>query len=180
MRYWPSQFGQQKRQPTVGWLLLLSGLFCTWLSVRTYVDGQAHFKAATQQLNHAKQERQEALRQQAAQLLVPEPSYLSDKRWQRAATELTQPWLTTLSAIEQVTKPPVFLVSIKSDPQTKRIQLDAESNTLDAALTYVEGLQQITLLDQVLMLRHEDVQPLNSMGGSGVRFTVQSVWKVPQ
>jgi hypothetical protein len=175
MKAWRAQFGQRPIQAPAGWLLLALGVVCVAFGLRAHLHASAeHSAATTARFQSIDEARRLATRQQLAN--VDEvPAYLHDKRWHRAAVELDAPWLLTLSALEQATKPPIFLTGIRSDPASGRVQIDAEAPSLDDVLAYVQTLHKATPLRDVWLLRHEEV-PDASTGRSIVRFAVQATW----
>jgi hypothetical protein len=160
----------------LGWLVLAVGLVMTSIAAEQLLQWrqaqEVLLEARLQQVRTmAEQERQ-----RLAALPPATPPYVDDKRWQRAASELALPWLSTLQAIEHATKPPVFLTGFKSDPVSGRLQLDAEAPAFEAALSYVSALQTQPGLANTQLLAHDESPDLQ--GHPLVKFSLQTKWVV--
>jgi hypothetical protein len=138
--------------------------------VRWQIDQQDRMAAHQQSV----QRLQEQARQEQASLPAPPPGYDTDKRWLSAATELNLPWLDTLRALDQATKPPVYLLGVKSDAKTGKLVLEAEAPDLDAALTYVETLQAESALRDAHLMAH-DTAP-DPSGRPFTKVSIQTQW----
>src|SRR5690606_38132063 len=174
MRQLHASFGQQRAPALAGWLLLAIALiFAGWAAQAFLQSTDQHQSAMATQARYAeeRQRRHDALAQASSQ--STQNRYLQDKRWQHALKDLGVPWLLTLHALEQASRPPVFLTGIRSDPSSGRVQIDAEAPSLTDALTYVQALQQAPPLHQVWLLRHEEAIDASS-GRSALRFAVQA------
>lgn len=167
-------FVRSPRQPVLGWLVLASALATTGLAGWQYLALKHRQEALTKAQQQQAQLLAENERQRLAALPPPLPPYVDDKRWHLAAHELALPWINTLRALEQATKPPIFLVGFKSDPATGRLQLDAEAPSLDAALDFVSALQAAPTLSQTQILSHEESP--DSQGRPLTRFSLQTKW----
>lgn len=160
--------------PRVGWVLLIAGFALTGVAADQAMRFREQQDAWNQAQDKAAQQVAEKERQRLAALPLPMPSYEDDKRWRRAATELALPWLGTLRAIEHATKPPVFLVGFKAEPVSGRLQLEAESPDLDAALAYVATLQAESQLANTQLVSHQQVS--DSQGQMQLRISLQTQW----
>lgn len=174
MRPMQVDFIDTTKAPMLGWLVLLLALVTG--GVMTHQIWLTHQQElALTQAQEATAHRQAELERQRLAALPPAtPPYVDDRRWQRAAFELTLPWLSTLRALEQATKPPVFLVGFKSDPANGRLQLDAEAPDLDAALAYTASLQADTRLTHTQLSAHD--QAGDPQGHGLVKFSLQTQW----
>ncbi|MDO9236956.1 MAG: hypothetical protein Q7U28_13115 [Aquabacterium sp.] len=167
-------FVKRPGPPMLGWLVLLIGVALLGALAQQYVRFSQVRASALQASQQQAQTVAEQERQRVADLPSPPPPYLDDRRWRRAATELALPWINTLRAVEQATKPPVFLVGFKSDPATGRLQLDAEAPSFDAALGYVSVLQAAPALSQTQILSHDDTP--DPQGRPLTRISLQTQW----
>lgn len=174
MRTMQIDFARSSRQPLLGWLALIAGLVMLSLTTWQYLEHQQRQESARQVSLQQVRLQAEEERQRIVALPSPAPSYLDDKRWNRAARELALPWMNTLRALEHAAKPPVFLLGFRSDPASGRLQLDAESPNFDAALDFISALQTNPALAQTQISSHEDVP--DSQGRSLTRFSVQTQW----
>jgi hypothetical protein len=176
MRRLGIDFVRPARPPALGWFVLLAGLLLTGLATDRFLSMRQRQAAQAQ----ARTQHSQALAEQARQMLAMQPivipPYVDDKRWQRAATDLSLPWLNTLEALEKVSKPPIFLLGLRSDPISGRLQLDAEAPDLDAALNYVSALQAQAGLTNTQLLAHDESP--DQQGRQQVRFSLQTQWVV--
>jgi hypothetical protein len=162
-------FLRPRRIPWAGVCLLALGsaalLGALWLD-RHWAAQRAEREAATRaQEEAADRARREALR--------PIPLSPDQRRLQRIAPALRQPWLPTLRVIENVTEPPVYLLSMAIDPAAGTIRLDAEAPSFDHALAYVQLLDEGGLLGPAQIHSHEQG---NDPARPAVRFTVVTRW----
>ena len=123
------------------------------------------------------------VREQAATLLEaqraasrPVPLTPDQKRLQRIAPQLRQPWLPTLRLIESVTESQVYLLGLTIDPASGAVKLDAEAPSFDHALSYLQLLNEDGLLGPAQLRSHEQLG--DSARPTGVRFTVVTQWSV--
>lgn len=158
----------------LGWLVLLLALLAAGMAADQIWQTHQQALTLTQAQEATAQHQAELERQRLAALPPATPPYVDDKRWQRAASELTLPWLNTLRALEQATKPPVFLVGFKSDPVNGRLQLDAEAPDLDAALAYTASLQADARLTHTLLSAHDLAG--DPQGHGLVKFSLRTQW----
>lgn len=176
MRPMHIDFVKPSGTPRPGWFVMVAGLMAAGIAG----DQLLQWRQAQEARQEARQQRirkvAEQERQRLAALPPTTPPYVDDRRWQRAASELTLPWLSTLQAIEHATKPPVFLTGIKSDPLTGRLQLDAEAPAFEAALGYVSALQAQPGLADTQLLAHDESP--DQQGHALVKFSLQTRWVV--
>ena len=174
-RTWSITFGPRRHGSRVGLVVLVSGMVASVAAgVWLWHAHQDHLKAAEarQQVINANEEvkRQAEVSAQQAHALADQRS--RDPRWQQAKQTLNWPWLGTLTAVEQLTRPPVYLLAYKPDATTGWVTLEAECDVLEDALHYVTTLSGAPLFEQVRLIRHEQVQDTAS-GRMVVRFAVQ-------
>jgi len=120
----------------------------------------------------AQEEAAERARREARR---PIPLSPDQRRLQRIAPALRQPWLPTLRVIENATEPPVYLLSMAIDPAAGTVRLDAEAPSFDHALAYVQLLDEDGLLGPAQIYSHEQG---NDPARPAVRFTVVTRWSV--
>lgn len=167
-------FIRQRSQPRLGWLLLAIGFgLLLWRGSMLWQQQQEALqerqKAQVQALAaQAQAERAAASRPQ------PRAPFFEDKRWQRTARELNFPWVGTLTAVEHTVKPPIYLLALRSAPESGQLSLDGEAPDLDAALAFLSGLQGEPQLSDTALITHEE--SADSTGRIAVRFSVQTKW----
>jgi hypothetical protein len=88
--------------------------------------------------------------------------------------QLNLPWEEMFSAFELATNDEVALLGIEPDAKKKVVKVTAESKTAEGMLNYIKRLQQATLLDDVLLQKHE-LQTRDPE--KPLRFIVTSAWK---
>ena len=175
MRAMHVDFIRPRPAPLWGWLLLAMGataIAAAALPVRDTLARQAAHDRLVQ-ARKAEDERQKQL--QAASQVVASPSYTQDPRWQHAAHQLAHPWLATLQALEQATKPPVFLLALRADAANGTFEMDAEASQFSEALAFVSTLRADPRLKDVELGSHESIQDAQSR--PLVRFTVRAAWR---
>lgn len=170
MRSRPIDFLRAPRPPIVGWCLLLIGIAA--LASALMVHRQREIQRA--ELETAASQRDAAQRRLQEAALRPKVLSADDRRLQKIAAQLQQPWLPTLRAIEGATESPVFLLGLAIDPATGKIQLDAEAPSFDHALVYVQRLSEDGALPSAQMASHESI--IDPSGRAAVRFTVVATW----
>lgn len=123
------------------------------------------------------QAREEAARQ-AARRTTPRrtPPSPEQRRLQRIAPQLRQPWLPTLRVIENATEAPIYLSSLSIDPAAGLLQLEGQAPSFDHALAYSQTLDEEGLLGPAELRSHE--QLADAGGPPAVRFLVVTRWRV--
>lgn len=167
-------FVRKPGQPALGWALLIAGLtLLIWSAHAAWLHQQRQTQA--QHAARLKNQADEAAAQRAlAAMPRPRPPYFDDKRWQRAARELAFPWVASLTAVEHTIKPPVYLLALRSAPESGQLGLDGEAPDLDSALAFVSKLQAEPQLKETSLLTHEEIA--DSTGRVSVHFSVQTQW----
>jgi hypothetical protein len=175
-------FVHKGTQPPMGWWLLGAGALAlagTWLDA-TRVQNERAALADARQVE-ALAERQRL----AASAPIPLPP-ADARRRRNLSSQLRQPWLAMLHAVEGATQPPVYLLHLTVDPPRGAVHLEAEAPSFDHALAYVQQLEEDGVLTQARLKSHE---PLSRVGApaqdpmaapaQAVRFTVEATWITP-
>lgn len=170
MRSRPIDFLHAPRPPAVGWCLLLVGI--ATLASAALLHRQREIQRS--EVEAAALQRDAAQRRQREAALRPKVLSVDDRRLQKIAAQLQQPWLATLRVIEGATESPVFLLGLAIDPATGKIQLDAEAPSFDHALVYVQRLSEDGALPSAQIASHEAI--IDPSGRAAVRFTVVATW----
>lgn len=153
----------------VGLLLLGAGS----LAAALWIDRSwAAERAARQEFERARLETASKARRAA---LLPLPITLEQRRMQRIAPVLRQPWLPTLRLIENATEPPIYLLGLSIEPNTGTVQMEGEAPDFKSALLYVQAIDEEGLLGPAQIRSHEQV---NEAGRSAVRFKIATRWIV--
>lgn len=122
------------------------------------------------------QARELALAQERVAAQAPVRLSRTDQRLQQIASELRQPWLQTLRLIENVTKPPIYLIRVSIDPTSGLVRMDGEAPTFAEALEFAHSLDDGTLIGPGTLQSHETVVDPAS-GASVIRFSVATPWR---
>lgn len=158
------------RRSWLGWSLLVVGAAALaaslWLDQR-WAAQRADSAAAARSREEAAQQAHRA----ALQPVVPSPD---QRRLQRIASQLRQPWLPALRLIENVTEAPVFLLGLSIDPATGIVRVDGEAPNFDQALAYATLLDEQGLMGPAELRSHEQVT--DPSGRAAVRFTIMTRW----
>lgn len=155
--------------PLMGWCLLVAGLaalaVCTtvWQRWASEMEQQRQEQEARLEVSRA-----------ALQPAVVTPPTAVQHQLQQARDELNRPWVGALEAIETVTIDPVYLLSLSFERGSDVLRLEAEANSFEEALGYVQKLAQTTPLRDAVLLSH--AQTTNPRGLNVVRFSVVMRW----
>lgn len=153
-----------------GWCLLALGVAAggaalhfdrLWVRQRAQIEADVNARTA-----EAEQRSREAAR--------PVPISPDQRRLQRIAPQLRQPWLPVLRIIEAATRPPVYLLALSVDPTSGTIRVEGEAPTFENVLEYAKELDHEGLLGPAELRSHE--QLIDPTGHQAVRFTVVSRW----
>ena len=161
--------------PLWGWLLLIMGaaaMAAATLPVRDTLTRQTEHHRQVE-ARQADEERRHQL--QAASQTAPSPSYTQDPRWRRATHQLAQPWLTTLQALEQAARPPVFLLALRADAPSGTLEMDAEASQFSEVLAFVSTLRADPRLKDVELGSHESIH--DAQNRPLIRFVVRAAWR---
>lgn len=174
MKIAPIDFARKPGQPLLGWFLLVAGLaLVLWSAQVAWLRQQLQVQAQ-QEFRREAAAKEEAEQKALAAMPKPRPPYFEDKRWQRAAQQLTFPWVASLVAVEQTVKPPVYLLALRSAPEAGQLSLEGEAPDLDPVLAFVARLQAEPQLKETTLLTHEETADLT--GRMSVHFSVQTQW----
>ena len=166
-------FVSRPATPRWGWCLLVVGAVACGTAL--HADRRwAQERERREADNNARAAAAEQRRRDAAK---PLPITADQRRQQRVAPLLRQPWLPTLRAIEATTRPPVYLVALTIDPTSNTVRLEGQAPSFDAALEYAKALGQEGLLAPAELRSHE--QMVDSTGSTAVRFTAVTKWTAP-
>lgn len=91
------------------------------------------------------------------------------------STQLSTPWNPLLTALEQVNKQDIALLSIAPNRKKQQVILTGQAKNMAATLQYVQALAQLNTLAQVYLLKHQIDQsdPFKPVG-----FTIVAQWKI--
>ncbi|MFG6489627.1 hypothetical protein ACG04R_23325 [Roseateles sp. BYS78W] len=154
----------------LGWVMLAAGAVLLAAMVRLH-----HFWTRQQADHHAAViAQQQAVEHAKRDALKPAPPPPDQRRFQRIAPQLRQPWLPTLRLIEHATEPPVFLLALTVDPVAGSIRIDGEAPTFEQALSYVQTLDEPGFLGPAELRSHEEA--VDPTSHATVRFTLVTRW----
>lgn len=165
-------FLRPRRTPLLGWCILALGasaLVAAMWTDRHWASGRAEHDAALRLRDEVQQRAQRAALQPVS--LTPD-----QRRLQRIAPLLRQPWLPALRLVENVTDAPLFLLTLAIDPATGAVRLDGEAPSFDQALAYAQALDDEGLMGPAQLRSHEFVNE-PAMGRSSVRFSIVTRWR---
>ncbi|WP_321790260.1 hypothetical protein [Burkholderia pyrrocinia] len=99
---------------------------------------------------------------------------LAEKQSQAVLRELTVPWQTLFSLVEDYPDHDVALIGIDQNPAQGQIRITAEAKNPDAMIAYLKYLQTSVVLREATLNGHlvEDNVP-----GKPVRFQITAVWR---
>jgi hypothetical protein len=165
-------FLHPRRSAWLGWTLLAVGVVTLAISLGLQHRWTAQ-RAAQAAADAARREAAERAQREASK---PVPLTADERRFQHIAPQLRQPWLPTLRLIENVTEPPVYLLSLSVDPAAGSLRLEGEAPTFDQVLAYVQMLDAPGLLGPAELSSHELVT--DPTGRTAVRFSIATRWIV--
>jgi hypothetical protein len=157
----------------------------SWLGIGLLVAGIAALAASLWQQQRwsaeratheaAMRVRDEAAEQARRIASRPVPPSPEQKRLQRVAPQLRQPWLPALRVIENATEAPVYLLALTIDPAAGTLRLDGEAPNFDQALAYSQLLDDEGVMGPAELRSHEQVS--DPAGRTAVRFTIVTPWR---
>ena len=165
-------FMQPRATRRLGWVVLGAGS----VALATSLWAARAWDTERTQRESALRRHEEAAQQARRAALGPAPLSADERRRQRIAPRLRQPWLPTLRLIENVTEPPLFLLALRIDPATGTVRLEGEAPGFEQALAYAQSLDEQGLLGPAELLFHEQVS--DPAGMAAVRFTIATRWSV--
>lgn len=165
-------FLRPRHVPWAGWCLLTLGVLALLAALaldRQWTGERGEHEARSRLREEAAQQAQRI----AMQPVIPTPD---QRRLQRIAPHLRQPWLPVLRLVENVTEAPVFLLTLAIDPATGVVRLDGEAPGFDQALTYTQGLDDEGVMGPAQLRSHEFTSEPGT-GRSSVRFSIETRWR---
>jgi hypothetical protein len=162
-------FLRQRRQPTIGWVLLMAGLAVAGAALwwqQSWAERRDAALSLVSQRILAERSRVQALK--------PSQPTLAQQRWSAAQQELRRPWMATLRAVEAATVNPVYLMSLSIEPATGAVRLEAEAPSFDHALAYVQVLDEGGTLLPGVLVSHEQ---LKGVQPTRIHFAVTTAWR---
>lgn len=165
-------FLRPQRVHWFGWCLLalgVSALLAALWADRQWTRERSEHEARLRLREEAAQQLQRA----ALQPIVLTPD---QRRLQRIAPQLRQPWLPVLRLVESATEAPVFLLSLAIDPAIGVVRLDGEAPGFDQALAYSQALDSEGLMGPAQIRSHELVNEPGT-GRSTARFSLVTQWR---
>jgi Tfp pilus assembly protein PilN len=101
---------------------------------------------------------------------------LQAKQVRAVLSELTVPWQSLLSIVEEYRERNVALIGIDQSPAQGQIRITAEASDFDAMIRYLKYLQRSALLREAVLNTHlvETQTP-----GVPVRFQITAIWRKP-
>jgi hypothetical protein len=164
-------FLHPRRTPWLGGCLLALGAVA--LAFVLWADRQWNAERADHE--RARREREAVVQRAREAALRPVPPTAQELRLQQIAPQLRQPWLPVLHLIENVTEPPVYLLSLSVDPATGTVRLDGEAPGFAEALAYTHALDDEGLMGPA-RLRSHDTATDPTTGRPVVRFSIATRW----
>jgi hypothetical protein len=163
-------FARASRAEWLGWVVLAVGV--TALATALRLDQRWTTQRADQEASlQARLDAAERQRREASRPVPPSPD---QRRLQRIAPQLRQPWLPTLRVIEGATRSPVYLLGLSIDPASGGMRLEGEAPSFETALAYAKALGEDGALGRSELRSHELVN--DPSGRASVRFTVVTQW----
>jgi len=166
-------FLRRRRTPWLGWCLLAAGAFSLiavlWLERNWTADRRMREASALARVDSAQNAQRIALQ--------PVPPTPDQRRFDRVAPQLRQPWLPTLRLIENVTQAPVFLLGLSIDPANGAVRLEGEAATFEQAIAFAQALSDDAVIGPAHLRSHEVVND-STTGQSVTRFSIVTTWKL--
>lgn len=110
-------------------------------------------------------------------VVKPPPSAaarLEEKQSQAVLRELTVPWQTLFSIVEDYPGHDVALIGIDQNPAQGQIRITAEAKDPDAMIAYLKYLQTSDVLREATLNGHLVEE---NVAGKPVRFQITAVWR---
>lgn len=154
----------------VSWGMLAFG--CAAMVVALWLDRQWSQQRAQQEAATAARVAElERRRQEAERPIAPSAE---QRRLERVAPQLRQPWLPVLRAIEGASRPPVHLLALSIDPTAGTVRVEGEAPSFEAAMAYSRSLDVPGVLGPAQLRSHDQVA--DDGGRAVVRFAVVAPW----
>jgi hypothetical protein len=167
-------FLHPRRASWFGWCLLALGAAA--LGAALWLDGRwISQRAERDAVIRMREEATQRDRLAAAKPVIPTPN---QRRLQRIAPQLRQPWLPVLRLVENMTEAPVFLLGLTIDPATGLVRLDGEAGSFEEAVAYTQVLDDGQVTGPAQLRTHETVNEPGT-GRASIRFSIETRWRAP-
>lgn len=101
---------------------------------------------------------------------------LAEKQGEAILRELTVPWQSLLSIVEDYPAHDVALIGIDQSPAQSQIRITAEAKDSEGMIAYLKYLQGSVLLHEAVLSGHLIE---TNVPGTPVRFQIVAVWRKP-
>jgi len=91
-----------------------------------------------------------------------------------AVARLNLPWADILDALEAATPEPVSVLSVRPDPRSAQIKIEAQSSHAEDMIGYLAALEQQPSIGHVYLTKHERV---HDGFGEVIRFEIEVQWR---
>ncbi|MGO4158162.1 hypothetical protein [Cupriavidus sp. YAF13] len=154
-------------------LLVLAGLMLLLSARALWLAYQDNDRARTQFGIAAREENAS----QHPPKTAPTPAArLAEKQGEAILRELTVPWQSLLSIVEDYPARDVALIGIDQSPAQSQIRITAEAKDADGMIAYLKYLQGSELLHEAVLSGHLIE---TNVPGTPVRFQIVAVWRKP-
>ncbi|MDW3685655.1 hypothetical protein RA280_28745 [Cupriavidus sp. CV2] len=154
-------------------LLMLAGLMLLLSARALWLVYQDNDRARTQFEIAAREETSSKHLPKTA----PTPAAkLAEKQGEAILRELTVPWQSLLSIVEDYPARDVALIGIDQSPAQSQIRITAEAKDVDGMIAYLKYLQGSVLLHEAVLSGHLIE---TNVPGTPVRFQIVAVWRKP-
>ena len=154
----------------LGWVVLVLGIATATAAWRQHIRWSETLASLQDDLI-SRERAMQKVKLEAQSAAVPSESA---RRLQRIAPLLRQPWLPTLRAVERVTEPPVYLLSLTIEPESGAVSLEGEAPTFADVLEYAAAIDLGGSGSTAEVRSHE--QLLEPNGRSSIRFRLSGKW----
>lgn len=161
----------------LSWLslfLLVASLAVALFTWQTYQAKRDEYTGFAAKLAEINQQQQQMLPTKQAPASIP-PEQL--KQLQQTVNTLAIPWNALFEAIEQSDQKDIAILSIEPNRQKQHVVIIGEAKNLQAALDYIQQLEQQAVLAQVFLQKHS-IDETNV--SKPVSFTVFSKWEITE
>jgi hypothetical protein len=120
----------------------------------------------------------ENLRLQKAKLLAikPQKSIPNSKieAISQPIKQLNFPWSDLFDALESATTPAIALIEIDADASKGLLKIQAESETANEMIVFVENMKRETIFFDTYIIKHEI---LDLSSEKALRFSIETKWR---
>jgi len=150
--------------------ILLIGLFISAYVYTDYNSKQKEYLDLNLQLQHAQPS------QNLASVKVINKTLPDDeiKQLQDTIEELSKPWGSLLSGLEQIKVKDIALLSMVPSSKKHQLVLNGEAKNMQSALVYIMALEELPMLSQVYLKKHTIDQ---TNPNEPVAFTIIARWQ---